>query len=100
MARVAVGNVAPSPKPRMIRATPIISKPTTADLEEKIRPGEQREDIARLRFRQWYFLSELVRCNRRVDVDAIKVREEIHQTQQTQNDICGSEQFRTHHGSR
>jgi hypothetical protein len=47
---------------------------------EKDQPG--------LRFRQRNFFQKLAGSHCRADVHAIEVREEVHQTQETQDDVC------------
>src|SRR5215813_9039133 len=76
--------------------TEFIRYPTATDLKEEVGPGEKRKKIAGLRFRQRYFFPELVRSHRGVDVYPVQVGQEVHQAEQTKNNIRRTEYFCWH----
>ena len=113
IARVAVGKVAPSPRPSRMRAMTIeisppaspvstvapaqmkradrqrspraesVADPAADDLKQQIGIRERRKDEADLRVGKAEFLAELNR--RGADVDAIDIGDEVHQAQQSEH---------------
>ena len=119
IARVAVGKVAPSPKPRATRAmnsvtkpgdkaghdgrgrpdqaapeqrparTEMVSDPAADHLEQQIGIGKGREHQAKLGVAEMEFLLDF--AGRRADVHPVDIGDEIHDAEHRQHDVGGLE---------
>ena len=124
IARVATGNVAPSPIPTSRRheeqrhetageagqdgrrrpdqaaqeqrapRTEAIADPAAEDLKEQIRIAERRLQEAELRVRQPELFLNVARGGR--DVDPIDVRDQVHHAQQTEDDRTRRRRLQAH----